>query len=115
MSNNDGSLWITFHGEIFNYKELRETLRREGHVFRTQSDTEVLLRMYEEKGERCVEYLNGQWAFAIWNSRDKTLFLSRDGFGICPLYYAQNSGSFLFASEVKALLANPSVPKGARP
>src|SRR5450631_4494629 len=87
MSNDDGSLWITFNGEIFNYLELREMLVRRGHRFRTQSDTEVLLRLFEEEGEACVDRLNGQWAFAIWDRNRKRLFLSRDRLGVRPLFY----------------------------
>src|SRR5262249_35713328 len=75
MTNDDGSLWITFNGEIFNYVELREELIAKGHRFRTQSDTEVILRLYEEEGEAAVEKLNGQWAFGIWNRRSRSLFL----------------------------------------
>jgi asparagine synthase (glutamine-hydrolysing) len=109
MSNDDGSLWITYNGEIFNYLELREDLQKRGHRFRTQSDTEVLLRAYEEHGDRCVDLLNGQWAFAIWDSRSRSLFLSRDRLGVRPLYYTTVGNSFLFASEIKGLFAHPGV------
>lgn len=98
------SLWITFNGEIFNYIELREELIKKGHRFTSDSDTEVLLRLYEEEGERCVDRLNGQWAFAIWDAKKRTLFLSRDRFGVRPLYYTQTADTFWFASEIKALL-----------
>jgi len=109
MSIANGSLWITFNGEIFNYIELREDLIKKGHRFNTNSDTEVLLQLYQEEGERCVERLNGQWAFVIWDSAQHKLFLSRDRFGVRPLYYTQTADSFLFASEIKALLACPEV------
>jgi asparagine synthase (glutamine-hydrolysing) len=109
MSIADQSLWITFNGEIFNYIELRDELVSRGHRFRTRSDTEVLLHLYQEEGERCVERLNGQWAFAIWDARHRKLFLSRDRLGVRPLFYTQTSGSFFFASEIKALLACPGV------
>jgi asparagine synthase (glutamine-hydrolysing) len=109
MSNDDGSLWITFNGEIFNYLELREDLQKRGHRFVTRSDTEVLLHAYEEHGERCVEALNGQWAFAIWDSRARSLFMSRDRLGVRPLYYTTVGDSFLFASEVKGLFAHAGV------
>jgi len=109
MANEDGSLWITFNGEIFNYIELREQLEQRGHRFATRSDTEVLLHLYEEKGEACVDDLNGQWAFAIWDSRARRLFLSRDRLGVRPLYYASVGGRFLFASEIKALLTYPDL------
>ena len=107
MSNGEDSLWITFNGEIFNYIELRSQLIDEGHRFKTQSDTEVILHMYAEKGERCVEYFNGQWAFAIWDTKHRKLFLSRDRVGVRPLFYAQTSRSFVFASEMKSILAHP--------
>ena len=78
MCNKDSSLWITFNGEIFNYLELKKDLLARGHTFATRSDTEVILHLYEEKGEDCVQYLNGQWAFAIWDNQRRRLFLSRD-------------------------------------
>ena len=109
MSNDDGSLWITFNGEIFNYLELREELIRKGHRFRTRSDTEVVLRLYEVYGEECVQYCNGQWAFAIWDSRNRKLFLSRDRLGIVPLFYTMSDRSFLFASEIKSIFADSAV------
>src|SRR5574341_651845 len=109
MSIDNNSLWITFNGEIFNYVELREELVKKGHHFKSSSDTEVLLHLYQEEGERCVDRLNGQWAFAIWDAMKRKLFLSRDRFGVRPLYYTQTGESFLFASEIKALLACPEV------
>lgn len=109
MSIAKGTLWITFNGEIFNYIELREDLIKKGHRFTSSSDTEVLLHLYQEEGERCVDRLNGQWAFAIWDLAKRKLFLSRDRFGVRPLYYTQTADSFLFASEIKALLACPEV------
>jgi asparagine synthase (glutamine-hydrolysing) len=109
MSINDGRLWITFNGEIFNYIELRDELIRKGHTFATRSDTEVILHLYQEHGEDCVKRLNGQWAFAIWDSEQHKIFLSRDRLGIRPLFYTQIADSFLFASEIKALLACPEV------
>lgn len=115
MSNEDGSLWVTFNGEIFNYLELRETLLAKGHRFATRSDTEVILHAYEEYGEECVRQFNGQWAFGVWDSRRKTLFLSRDRLGVRPLYYTTAGDKFLFASEVKALLQHPEVARGLDP
>ena len=109
MSIAKDSLWITFNGEIFNYVELREELIKKGHQFKSSSDTEVLLHLYQEEGERCVERLNGQWAFAIWDASKRKLFLSRDRFGVRPLYYTQTGDRFLFASEIKALLTCPEV------
>jgi asparagine synthase (glutamine-hydrolysing) len=111
MSSRDGSLWITFNGEIFNYLELRNELIGKGHVFATQSDTEVILHMYEEEGKDCVRHFNGQWAFAIWDSRRRRLFLSRDRVGVRPLFYTRTRTSFVFASEIKAILAHPQVER----
>lgn len=109
MSTADRKLWITFNGEIFNYVELRDELIEKGHTFATRSDTEVILHLYQEEGEDCVQRLNGQWAFAIWDARQKKLFLSRDRLGVRPLFYTRIADSFLFASEIKALLACPEV------
>ena len=109
MSNEDGSLWITFNGEIFNYLELREILLKRDHRFRTQSDTEVILHLFEDEGEDCVHRLNGQWAFAIWDRKRKRLVLSRDRLGVRPLFYTESKGQFLFASEIKALFAHPNI------
>ena len=106
ISNEDGTLWIVFNGEIFNYVELRPELEARGHRFATHSDTEVLLHLYEEFGPACLERLNGQFAFAIWDRRDRSLFLARDRMGIRPLYYTQAGRALVFASEVKALLAH---------
>lgn len=111
MSTSDGALTITFNGEIFNYVELREELADRGHKFLTHSDTEVILRAYEEFGDDCVHRMNGQWAFAIWDKRQNRLFLSRDRLGIRPLFYTQTPRAFLFASEMKALFTDPSVPR----
>jgi len=111
MSNEDGSLWITFNGEIFNYIELRNELQEAGHRFRTQSDTEVILHMYEERGEECVSRFNGQWAFAIWDVKRRQLFLSRDRVGVRPLFYARCAKSFVFASEIKSILTHTEVQR----
>jgi asparagine synthase (glutamine-hydrolysing) len=111
MSVEHGLLWITFNGEIFNYIELREELEKKGHRFTTRSDTEVILRMYLEKGEECTRYFNGQWAFAIWDARDRKLFLSRDPYGVRPLFYTMAGADFVFASEIKAILTYPAVER----
>jgi asparagine synthase (glutamine-hydrolysing) len=111
MCNEDSSLWITFNGEIFNYVELREELLRKGHRFSTRADTEVILHLYEEKGEDCVRYLNGQWAFAIWDNQRRRLFLSRDRLGVRPLFYTQVNKAFIFGSEIKAIFAHPGVTR----
>ncbi|MBC8876203.1 MAG: asparagine synthase (glutamine-hydrolyzing) [Planctomycetes bacterium] len=115
MPNEDHSIWVTFNGEIYNYVELRETLRRKGHRMATRSDTEVIVHMYEEFGDRCVEHFNGQWALAIWDRPRRRLFLSRDRMGIRPLYYTTAGGKFLFASEVKSLFVDPDVPRRIDP
>ena len=108
--SNDGSLVLTYNGEIFNYVELRAELAGLGHVFRTQSDTEVLLAAYEEWGHDVCSHLNGMWAFVIYDVRKRELFCSRDRFGIKPLYYASVGERLLLASEVKALLtAEPTL------
>ena len=111
MCNEDKTIWITFNGEIFNYVELRDSLIKKGHRFHTQSDTEVIVHLYEEKGEDCVQDLNGQWAFAIWDSKRQRLFLSRDRLGVRPLFYSKTREGFVFGSEIKSLLVVPSVER----
>jgi asparagine synthase (glutamine-hydrolysing) len=115
MSTANGRLWITFNGEIFNYIELGEELRSKGYHFATRSDTEVILHAYEQYGEECVNYFNGQWAFAIWDEDQQKLFLSRDRAGVRPLFYTQTAECFLFASEIKALFACPQVRREIDP
>lgn len=111
MSTSEPALTITYNGEIFNYIELRDELIRAGHRFRTRSDTEVILRMYAAKGERCVDQFNGQWAFAIWDARERRLFLSRDRLGVRPLFYAETPTAFVFASELKSVLTEPAIER----
>ena len=109
MSNEDGSIWITFNGEIYNYVELRQELARH-HQFRTRSDTEVILHLYEELGERCLDRLNGMFSFAIWDVRQQRLFAARDRLGVKPFYWTMTPDALLFASEPKAILATGLVP-----
>lgn len=110
--HNEGStVWITYNGEIYNFQELRQALQKLGHIFYTNSDTEVIVHAYEEFGENCVREFNGMWAFAIWDSSKKRLFLSRDRLGIKPLYYFSDEKHFIFASEIKAILLDESFPK----
>ena len=115
LSNEDGTVWITFNGEIYNYQELRRELIASGHVFRTKSDTEVIVHLYEERGAACVEKLRGMFAFALWDERNKTLVLARDRVGIKPLYYAHTNRFVVFGSEIKAILADPEVDRQILP
>lgn len=107
ISNEDGTAWIVFNGEIYNHKDLRVRLEACGHCFRSCSDTETIIHLYEEYGRECVQYLRGMFAFAIWDVPRRRLFIARDRLGIKPLYYSFESGTLLFGSEVKAILAHP--------
>jgi asparagine synthase (glutamine-hydrolysing) len=109
LSSPDGKHWIVFNGEIFNYIELKSDLIRLGHVFRTESDTEVLLNAYLEYGSGCLDKLNGQFVFAIWNNEKKELFLARDRVGIRPLFYTRVKDTFIFGSEIKSIFEHPEV------
>jgi asparagine synthase (glutamine-hydrolysing) len=111
ISNEDGSIQIVFNGEIYNFLELRQELGRKGHVFSTQSDTEVIVHGYEEWGKDCVSRFNGIFAFALWDANRCQLFLARDHLGVKPLYYIRLGDLFLFASEIKALLTAPGCPR----
>ncbi len=108
MYSDDGRYVIVFNGEIYNYRELREELKKEGKTFSTDSDTEVILRTYERWGKATAERLRGMFAFAVYDRREKKIYGARDWFGIKPLYYAQMNGTFLFGSEIKSFLAHPS-------
>ncbi|NOU92835.1 asparagine synthase (glutamine-hydrolyzing) [Paenibacillus sp. LMG 31456] len=105
LSNEDDSVWIVFNGEIYNYKYLRHELQDKGHQFKTHSDTEVIVHLYEEYGEECVHRLRGMFGFVIWDRKKKRLFGARDHFGIKPFYFYKDSRRFLFGSEIKSLLA----------
>jgi asparagine synthase (glutamine-hydrolysing) len=109
MSYAAGRFWLTYNGEVFNYLELRDELRRLGHTFESDTDSEVVLAAYAEWGPACQLRFNGMWAFAIWDAWKRSLFLSRDRFGVKPLHYRNEGGSFSFASELKAFLALPDV------
>ena len=109
LPNEDESLWVVFNGEIYNFENLRKFLEERGHRFRSATDTEVILHLYEEYGIDCVHHLQGMFAFAIWDSRKKVLFAARDRLGKKPFYYARNGSSLVFGSEVSALLAHPAV------
>jgi asparagine synthase (glutamine-hydrolysing) len=111
ISNEDGSSWIVYNGEAFNYIELKEELVRKGHRFRTETDTEVILHLYDEYGPQCLEKINGQFALAIWDSRKNELFLARDRMGIRPLYYCRKGNEFLFASEIKSIFMDPGIDR----
>ena len=116
MANEDETLWIVFNGEIFNYVELRAELVAAGHRFRTRSDTEVIIHAWEEWGEDALDRFNGQWAFALWDTRARRLVLARDRVGVRPLYYAEHAGRVVFGSEIKVVLAgDPSLPRAWDP
>lgn len=115
LSNEDGTIWIVFNGEIYNYQELRELLLSKGHVFKTKTDTEVIVHLYEELGPECLKKLRGMFGFAIWDGNSKTLLLARDRVGIKPLYYCLTGKSLVFASEIKAILADLSVKREIAP
>ena len=110
LTNEDGLVIITYNGEVYNHVELRANLEGKGHVFKTRTDTEVLVHAYEQWGEAMLSRLNGQFAFAIYDRRHETLFLARDRFGVRPLFYAERNGDLFFASEMKALFATGEVP-----
>jgi asparagine synthase (glutamine-hydrolysing) len=110
MPNEDETVWLVFNGEIYNYVELTQDLKRRGHQFRSATDSEVILHLWEEYGERCVDHLNGMFAFVIWDSRKQELFAARDRAGIKPLQYYHGPDRFIAASEIKAILADPEVP-----
>jgi asparagine synthase (glutamine-hydrolysing) len=115
LSNEDGTVWIVFNGEIYNYQDLREDLLKKGHVFRTKSDTETIVHLYEEYGEAGIQSLRGMFAFAIWDQNQQKLLLARDRLGIKPLYYGVTSQSLVFASEMKAILVDPQIKREILP
>src|SRR3982750_2883179 len=116
LSNEDGSVWTVFNGEIYNFAEVRRELIAHGHQFRTGSDTEVIVHGYEQWGASCVEKFRGMFAFAVWDAGARRLLLARDRVGVKPLYYAELPGrGIVFGSELKSLLEDPEVPRQWRP
>jgi asparagine synthase (glutamine-hydrolysing) len=111
LSNEEGSVWIVFNGEIYNHQALRKDLESRGHQYRTRSDTETIVHLYEEYGRECVKHLRGMFAFAIWDRTKRILFLARDRLGIKPLYYRFDGNLLLFGSEIKTILAHPGVSR----
>ena len=115
MSNEDGTIWVVYNGEIYNFRELRMDLEKRGHRFKSAADTEVIVHLYEEMGDRCVTKLQGMFAFALWDSRNQRLLLARDRVGVKPLYFANTGKALVFASELKSLLADPEVGRRVNP
>jgi asparagine synthase (glutamine-hydrolysing) len=116
LTNEDGTVWVAFNGEIYNFADLRADLERAGHRFRTHSDTEVIVHGYEQWGDACVEHFRGMFAFAIWDARRQRLLLARDRVGIKPLYYTQpRGGGLVFGSEIKSILEDPAVDRSWSP
>jgi len=105
ISNEDGTIWVVYNGEMYNYPKLRPQLEAKGHIFRTNSDTEAIVHLYEDFGERCVEHIGGMFAFALWDEKQEKLLLARDRIGQKPLFYSQEGLDFLFGSEIKSILA----------
>jgi asparagine synthase (glutamine-hydrolysing) len=115
MSNEDGTVWVVYNGEIYNFHELRRELEGRGHQFKSTTDTEVIVHLYEELGDQCVTRLRGMFAFALWDERQQRLLLARDRVGVKPLYYANTGKSLLFSSEMKSLLVDPDINRRVNP
>ena len=115
MTNEDGSIWLVYNGEIYNFQELRDALIKKGHTFRSTCDTEVIVHLYEEYGVECAKHLQGMFAFALWDARQKALYLARDRVGIKPLYYANLGKALVFGSEIKSILCDPAVKREVNP
>jgi asparagine synthase (glutamine-hydrolysing) len=115
MANENGTVHIVFNGEIYNFRDLRPSLEGKGHRFRSNTDMEVILHLYEDLGPACLEQLDGMFAFAIWDDRKRAWFIARDRLGVKPLYYTQQQGMLLFASEIKAILAHPQIRADLNP
>ncbi|MCA8991669.1 MAG: asparagine synthase (glutamine-hydrolyzing) [Planctomycetaceae bacterium] len=115
LSNEDGTIWVTLNGEVYNYRELREDLLAKGHKFATSSDTEVIVHLYEEHGADCIKHLRGMFAIVLWDATNQRLLLARDRLGQKPLVYRQEEGRLLYASELKSILQVPAVPREVDP
>jgi len=115
LSNEDKTVYLVCNGEIYNFLELRKNLEEKGHIFSSNSDNEVIIHLYEEKGVNCLKDLRGMFAFAIWDEKEKILFIARDRIGKKPLVYAETNGNFIFASEIKSILLNPEIKKEINP
>ncbi len=113
MHNENGQIWVILNGEIYNYQELTEELKEKGHHFRSRTDTEVILHAYEEWGIECLSHFNGMWAFALWDHKKRKLFCARDRFGIKPFYYYYDGKKLLLASEIKAILQDPTIERNS--
>ena len=111
MTCSNNRYWVTFNGEIYNFPDLSKDLSAKGYRLKSRCDTEVLLYLYREYGENCLEHLRGMFAFAIWDSKEKTLFMARDRIGKKPLYYYDNGNTLVFASEIKSILEDPMVKR----
>jgi len=111
ISNESGDIWVVYNGEIYNFQTVRTALERRGHIFKTQTDTEVIVHAYEEYGDECVTHFNGMFAIALWDARERRLLLARDRLGIKPLYYWPGANKLVFGSELKALILHPDVPR----
>ncbi len=111
ISNESGDIWVVYNGEIYNFQNVRAVLEQRGHIFKTQTDTEIIVHAYEEYGDACVTHFNGMFAIALWDARERRLFLARDRLGIKPLYYWRGADKLVFGSELKALTLHPDVPR----
>ena len=111
ISNESGTIWVVYNGEIYNFQSVRAVLEQRGHIFKTQTDTEIIVHAYEEYGDECVTFFNGMFAIALWDARERRLFLARDRLGIKPLYYWSDADKLVFGSELKALTRHPDVPR----
>jgi asparagine synthase (glutamine-hydrolysing) len=109
ISNESGDIWVVYNGEIYNFQKVRAVLEQRGHIFKTQTDTEIIVHAYEEYGDQCVTHFNGMFAIALWDARERRLFLARDRLGIKPLYYWSGVDKLVFGSELKALIVHPDV------